>query len=86
VERYAKSVRLQDDCLGGYGSNDYLNSGGLGGQYDPVTDAWTATPTGSNVPAARSYHTAIWTGSKMIVWGGGGSNSYLKTGGRYTPP
>ena len=29
-------------------------------------------------------HTAVWTGSEMIVWGGTGAN-YFNTGGRYNP-
>ena len=33
------------------------------------TDNWTATTT-ANAPAARIFHTAVWTGSEMIVWGG----------------
>jgi hypothetical protein len=45
-------------------------------------DTWTATST-SNAPAARAYHTAVWTGSEMIVWGG--NLSPLNTGGRYDP-
>ena len=32
-------------------------------------DTWTATST-TNVPTARNFHTAVWTGSEMIVWGG----------------
>jgi N-acetylneuraminic acid mutarotase len=56
-----------------------LNTGGL---YDPVTDSWTSTSTGGS-PSGRELHTAIWTGSKMIVWGGYPSNT---TGGRYDPP
>jgi hypothetical protein len=33
--------------------------------------AGTCTPTGTTgVPTARRYSTAVWTGSKMIVWGG----------------
>ena len=32
-------------------------------------DTWTATST-TNAPAGRDYHTAVWTGSEMIVWGG----------------
>ncbi|HZS17556.1 MAG TPA: hypothetical protein VFA51_06450 [Candidatus Udaeobacter sp.] len=44
-------------------------------------DTWTAITT-TNAPAARASHTAIWTGSEMIVWGGYGEN-YLNTGGRY---
>ena len=32
-------------------------------------DTWTATTT-DNAPSARDGHTAVWTGSEMIVWGG----------------
>src|SRR6202040_495776 len=32
------------------------------------------------------YHTAVWTGSEMIVWGGfPDPNIYVNTGGRYNP-
>ena len=50
-----------------------------GGRYNPITNSWTATST-TNAPSARSGHTAVWTGSEMIVWGG-----YDNTGGRYNP-
>jgi hypothetical protein len=34
--------------------------------------------------SSREYHTAVWTGSEMIVWGGvSQSGPYLNTGGRY---
>src|SRR5205807_2157679 len=55
-----------------------------GGRYNPSTDSWTATST-ANAPAARELHTAVWTGSEMIVWGGGDSTNYFKTGGKYNP-
>jgi hypothetical protein len=68
---------------GGYydGSNPYLNTGG---RYNPGTDSWTATST-VNVPHGRAYHTAVWTGSEMIVWGGytDGLYIYFNTGARY---
>ena len=32
-------------------------------------DTWTATST-TNAPETRSGHTAVWTGSEMIIWGG----------------
>ena len=38
----------------------------------------------TNAPSARFIHTAVWTGSEMIVWGGQGFNG-LNTGGRYNP-
>ncbi len=63
------------------GSNPF-NTGGL---YDPSTDTWLTTAT-AGAPAARGfYHTAVWTGSKMIVWGGYDGSNYLNTGGQYDP-
>jgi N-acetylneuraminic acid mutarotase len=52
----------------------------------PCTDnTWTAT-TSSNAPEARGVHTAVWTGSEMIVWGGLASGpSYVNTGATYNP-
>jgi N-acetylneuraminic acid mutarotase len=47
-------------------------------------DTWTATSI-TNVPTGRFGHTAVWTGSEMIVWGGGYDNTVLNTGGRYDP-
>jgi N-acetylneuraminic acid mutarotase len=42
-----------------------------------MNDSWTATTTGF-APTARHHHSAVWTGSKMIVWGGGSdcNNNY----------
>src|SRR5262245_14154693 len=34
-------------------------------------DTWAPTSL-TNAPSARGGHTAVWTGSEMIVWGGGG--------------
>jgi N-acetylneuraminic acid mutarotase len=69
---------------GGYGSGgDPSGSLNDGGRYDPSTDTWT-TITTSGAPAGRLSHTAVWTGSEMIVWGGY-NGSYLNDGGRYNP-
>ena len=54
-----------------------------GGRYNPVTDTWIAMST-LDAPEPREFHTAVWTGSKMIVWGGWG-NTYLNSGGVYDP-
>ncbi|PYJ31882.1 MAG: galactose oxidase, partial [Verrucomicrobia bacterium] len=54
------------------------------GRYNPGTDSWTATST-TGAPAARLRHTAVWTGTEMIVWGGTDNSSFLNTGGRYNP-
>jgi N-acetylneuraminic acid mutarotase len=49
-------------------------------------DAWSTTST-TNAPSARDFHSAVWTGSEMIVWGGesNGFPENLNTGGRYNP-
>jgi hypothetical protein len=61
------------------GDSHFLNTGG---RYNPSTDSWTATTT-TNAPTARQSHTAVSTGSEMIVWGGGDSSNLFNTGGRY---
>src|SRR5207302_1061266 len=55
-----------------------------GGRYNPGMDSWTATST-TNAPTARYYHTAVRTGSGMIIWGGLSSYNREGTGGRYNP-
>lgn len=47
-------------------------------------DLWTPTST-VNAPAPRVSHTAVWTGTRMIVWGGWGGGPELNTGGLYDP-
>jgi N-acetylneuraminic acid mutarotase len=60
---------------------EYLNTGG---RYDPITDAWAATSTIA-VPNGRDSHTAVWTGTQMIVWGGVDNSGVMNTGGKYNP-
>jgi N-acetylneuraminic acid mutarotase len=55
-----------------------------GGKYNPSTNSWTATSI-NNAPEARCAHTAIWSGSEMIIWGGSGVGSPGNTGGKYNP-
>lgn len=55
-----------------------------GGRYDPVTDTWLPTST-VNAPVGRYDHTAVWTGSRMVVWGGRNSLQSFAAGGRYDP-
>ncbi len=64
-----------------FGINAVLNSGG---RYNPTTDAWVPTSL-AGVPSQRAAHTAVWTGSEMIVWGGTNGPSVVNSGGRYAP-
>jgi hypothetical protein len=50
-----------------------------------IEDTWTPINL-TGTPAARVSHTAVWTGSEMIVWGGDDENFFeINTGGRYNP-
>jgi hypothetical protein len=55
-----------------------------GALYDPAAKTWTPTSL-TGAPPPRFMHVAVWTGSKMIVWGGYGATSYETTGGIYDP-
>jgi N-acetylneuraminic acid mutarotase len=70
---------------GGYDAeaypNGYLNDGG---RYDPTTNSWRRT-SAAGAPGPRAYHTAVWTGSEMIIWGGNTGLSRTSSGGRYDP-
>jgi N-acetylneuraminic acid mutarotase len=58
---------------------------GTGGRYDPAGERWNPMST-NDAPSARFHHTAIWTGSEMIIWGGVSETSTrLADGGRYDP-
>ncbi len=61
------------------------NALNTGGRYNPALDTWTPTSI-TNAPAGRASHTAVWTGTELIVWGGANSaDQLLNTGGRYNP-
>ena len=56
-----------------------------GGRYNPVTNTWTLVPS-LGAPSERQSHSAIWDGTRMIVFGGLGPNHvWLGDGSRYNP-
>lgn len=56
-----------------------------GGMYDPVFDTWEDTNITASTPSARQAHTAIWTGTLMVIWGGHNGSNNVNTGGRFDP-
>ncbi len=80
---------------GGYQRTNLLDQDFLrtGASYNPATDQWN-----TNVPvhpafSGRARHTAVWTGTEMILWGGYSRSgpvlsptyNYYGNGVRYTP-
>src|SRR5690349_7045401 len=47
-------------------------------------DSWVNSMPATAALSERYYHTAVWSGSEMIVWGGQVAGSY-NDGGRYNP-
>jgi len=70
---------------GGWGT-DLRRDLNSGARYDPITDQWHPTSP-VDAPAARTMHTAVWTGTEMIVWGGDNihEGDQFSTGARYDP-
>jgi N-acetylneuraminic acid mutarotase len=68
---------------GGTDNNTFtlLNTGG---QYDPIGNRWFPMST-IGAPVARELESVVWTGSRMLVWGGRDWNTYFATGGIYDP-
>lgn len=50
-----------------------------------VSNSWSATLNDTSTPSARTNHSAIWTGSEMIVWGGQSTMGILYGGAKYDP-
>jgi N-acetylneuraminic acid mutarotase len=70
----------------GGSTSDFSGEMNSGGFFDPVTNTWTGVTSTTNAPSIRSEHTAVWTGTEMIVFGGQFNvGVQLNTGGRYNP-
>jgi len=72
---------------GGYQGYPVFDAANTGSRYDPVSETWASTST-TGAPQARWLHTAVWTGNKMIVWGGAAGEAPggdLDSGSRYDP-
>jgi N-acetylneuraminic acid mutarotase len=62
-----------------FGGNPSLADGAA---YSIASDTWRATAAAS---VGRESHTAVWTGSRMIVWGGYGGGALRNDGASYDP-
>jgi len=65
--------------------NDDLKFFGDGAAYNPATNQWRSLSK-TNSPSERSHHSAVWTGSLLLVWGGvNAAGQTLATGYSYDP-
>jgi len=78
------AVWAQDRMIvwGGKGAGGNLLDDGYA--YFPASDSWqklSDSNSDEDAPSARAGHTAVWTGTEMIIWGGGGRTD----GAAYNP-
>jgi N-acetylneuraminic acid mutarotase len=83
--RAATAVWTGDEMIvwGGYSQEDVAYFYNTGARYDPDADEWTPTSPAGISP--RRYHTAVWTGDRMIVWGGDAGPYSHNDGKSYDP-
>ncbi|MBI4574805.1 MAG: putative Ig domain-containing protein, partial [Planctomycetes bacterium] len=67
------------------GHNGAATFYGDGERYDPVGNGWNGALPALNAPTARRFHTAVWTGADMIIWGGQDGAGVLGTGALFRP-
>lgn len=79
-------IPVEDDGLACTADNCDPVTGAITHDPIPACIAWEALPT-TGAPSPRHDHTAVWTGSAMIVWGGAvpGMEKVTATGGVYDP-
>ncbi len=74
---------------GGHDASSTTLESGVGAAFDPATNSWAAIAPPPSGFSTRGEHSAIWTGSKMIVWGGvhyvSGVGPSLNDGASYDP-
>jgi len=68
--------QTENPALAGAG---YVKIGSL-----PAEDTWELR-AGGGAPPARRSHSAVWTGSEMIVWGGDNGSGIFSNGARFDP-
>ena len=86
---YHSAVWTGNEMIVWGGRDAFSRALNTGGRYNPSTDSWAHTNVRDNPPSGRESHTAVWTGSQMIIWGGAyhavGPPLYFNTGARYDP-
>ena len=87
ARRFATAVWTGTQMIvwGGQGDPNELASGGrLVSDGSGVPQSWLPTST-VGAPTARVGHSALWTGSKMIIWGGQSGGANQNDGALYDP-
>ena len=71
--------------FGGQGAGGAVGTGAALPFTGGITPGVWQTLPALNAPSARSGHTAVWTGSKMLIWGGAAGGTLVGNGAAYDP-
>ncbi|WP_437946318.1 hypothetical protein WME98_36580 [Sorangium sp. So ce296] len=69
-----------------WGGGAFGSTAGLatGAAYDPAARTWRAMST-TNAPTARRSPIAVWTGTRLLIWGGAAGGAPVGGGALYDP-
>lgn len=70
------------DTTGGGGTASFFGDTSL--TINSGVGSWSPVSS-TNAPSPRTDHTAIWTGTKLLIWGGRNGGAMLNTGAAYDP-
>lgn len=84
VDEGLVTVQYSDDNVNWVSVYDLFATVGGSVGSDATAPAWVSTST-TAAPSVRVWGSAIYTGSKMVVWGGTNGTSRLDTGGVFDP-
>ncbi len=87
ARRYATATWCGDRVLvfGGEGDAGETDTGASLPMTGGVTHGTWSTLSAAGAPSARQGHSAVWTGSRLIVWGGKAGGAPLGDGASYDP-
>jgi len=67
------------------GSEPSSPTRGTGARFNPGTGSWSPITTSGACPLARSSPTTVWTGARLLIWGGGVWQASNASGAFYDP-
>ncbi len=87
ARRFASATWCGDRVIvfGGEGEAGETDTGHALAMTGGVTHGTWSAISNTDAPSPRQGHTAVWTGSRLIVWGGKSGGAPLGTGASYDP-
>jgi hypothetical protein len=86
--RFGHSATWAFDRMIVWGGNDTFDWHSDGAVFVPTlgaSGAWAAFTSNAGAPSLREAHSAVWTGSRVLLWGGWNGGTYFDDGATFDP-